>query len=193
MMNEYILVIKADYLKDFIGDNPGLKKVDEAKLFKIIMEKGGFKERVQVENDPDYKQIIPYVAMLNDNNEILTLKRLETQSEKRLHNKLSLGVGGHVNTDDSNTPLEAFKKGMQREIEEEVKVDFKEPPQFIGVIYDNTTSVGQVHLGMAYKVKIDFFGINEKDKFEYVWKSSEELKSHLEAMENWSKFILNEL
>lgn len=192
-MKEDILVVEANALKAFINGKPGLKDANEKMLFGIIEKNGLFKDRDTVEVDPYYKQIIPYIAMINDKNEILTLKRLTTQSEKRLHNKISLGVGGHVNNEDSETPLEAFKKGMQREIDEEVKVKLMETPEFLGVIYDNTTSVGQVHLGMAYKVKIDFFGINEKDKFEYSWKTPDELANEIEAMENWSKFILNKL
>jgi len=192
-MKEDILVIEAEFLKDFINGRPGLKKAEEEILLQIIDNKGLFKEREKVEHDPYYKQIIPYIAMVNEKNEILTLKRLTTQSEKRLHNKISLGVGGHVNNEDSETPLEAFRKGMQREIDEEVQVELKEAPKFLGVIYDNTTSVGQVHLGMAYKVKIHFFGINEKDKFDYTWKKVGELADQIEEMENWSKFILNKL
>lgn len=192
-MKENILVIEADELEGLINGNPGLKKAKEELLLQIIDHKGLFRERDTMEHDPSFKQIIPYVAMVNEENEILTLKRLATQSEKRLHNKISLGVGGHVNTEDSKNPLEAFRNGMKREINEEVKVKLKEAPIFLGVIYDNTTSVGQVHLGMAYKVKIDFFGINEKDKFEYTWKRSEELENQTEAMENWSKYILKEL
>src|SRR6056297_1870984 len=110
-----------------------------------------------------------------------------------LHNKISLGVGGHINNKDSEEPLEAFKIGMQREIEEEVAVRLKETPVFLGVIYDDTTNVGQVHLGMAYKVEIEFHGINEKDKFEYSWKKANELTKDIDAMENWSKFILHRL
>jgi predicted NUDIX family phosphoesterase len=192
-MKEDILVIETENLKEFIQGDPGLKDADEKVLFGIIEKKGLFKARDRVEQDSHYKQVIPYIAMVNEKNEILTLKRLTTQSEKRLHNKISLGVGGHVNNEDSETPLEAFKKGMQREIDEEVEVQLKETPEFLGVIYDNSTNVGQVHLGMAYKVKIEFYGINEKDKFDYTWKRVDELTNEIEAMENWSKFILNKM
>src|SRR6056297_1587394 len=145
-MKEDILVIETESLKDIIKGNPGLKEANEQTLFKLIKKKGIFKERDKVEQDPNYKQIIPYIAMINEKEEILTLRRLNTHSEKRLHNKISLGVGGHINDEDSEAPLEAFKIGMQREIEEEVAVHLKETPVFLGVIYDNTTSVGQVHL-----------------------------------------------
>jgi len=192
-MKEEILVLETRTLKEFIQGKPGLKKLDKERIFELVEKNGLFKERDKVENDPSFKQIIPYIAMYNEADEILTLKRLETQSEERLHNKLSIGVGGHVNLDDSKTPLEAFKNGMRREIAEEVKVDLIDSPEFIGIIYDGSTDVGQVHLGMAYKVKIVFHGINEVDKFEHFWKKPEELKAHVAEMENWSAFLLNEL
>src|SRR6056297_190511 len=183
-MKEDILVVEARHLEPFITGKPGLKEANESILYEIIETKGLFKERETVEQDPVYKQIIPYIAMVSKKGEILTLKRLTTQSEKRLHNKTSLGVGGHVNSEDSKTPLKAFKNGMQREIDEEVNVQLKEKPEFLGVIYDHSTQVGQVHLGIAYKVAVDFYGINEKEKFEHTWKKPEDLKKEIEHMEN---------
>ena len=192
-MHEEILVVEDKSVKDLLVYEPGLIKINHSLVLQLISEHGFFKPRDTVEHDPTYKQIIPYIAMYNDSDEILTLKRLETQSEKRLHNKLSVGVGGHVNRQDSESPLQAFKKGMEREIAEEVNVLIKDEPEFLGLIYDQTTDVGQVHLGLAYKVKVDFYGINEKDKFEYSWKTQKDLKKQRYLMENWSIFILDEI
>jgi len=192
-MHEDILVVEDKSIKDLLCHKPGLIKIDQNLVLDRIREHGLFRARDSVEHDPTYKQIIPYIAMYNDSDEILTLKRLETQSEKRLHNKLSIGVGGHVNIQDSKSPLQAFEKGMKREIAEEVNVLAKEEPEFLGLIYDHTTDVGRVHLGLAYKVKVDFFGINEKDKFDFFWKTTEELKKQRHLMENWSSFILDEI
>lgn len=173
-----------------IAGKPGLKKIKKETIFEIITKNGSFKDRWNMETDRNFKQIIPYIVMYNDQAQILTLKRLTTQSEKRLHNKISLGVGGHVNNLDSTNPLEAFKAGMKREIEEEVNVSMKSEPEFLGVIDDDSTDVGKVHLGLAYKVKVEFHGINEKDKFDYSWKSPEELNEQVNDMENWSVFVL---
>ena len=133
------------------------------------------------------------MAMYNKDDEILTLIRTKSQSEKRLHNKVSLGIGGHINIEDSKDPLDAYKRGMEREINEEVDVDLLNKPQFLGVIYDGTTDVGSVHLGMAFKVLINFRDINEKEKFEYSWKTSKELQEMTERMEGWSVHILEKL
>lgn len=192
-MKEDILVIPKDKLGDMIAGKPGLKKFKKEHIFDLITKNGSFKDRAKMETDRNYKQIIPYIVMYNDQAQILTLKRLTTQSEKRLHNKISLGVGGHVNNLDSPNPLEAFKAGMKREIEEEVNVTMKSDPEFLGVIDDETTDVGKVHLGLAYKVEIEFNGINEKDKFDYSWKSPEELNKEINDMENWSIFVLKAL
>lgn len=73
-MKEDILVIETENLKEFIQGDPGLKDADEKVLFGIIEKKGLFKARDRVEQDSHYKQVIPYIAMVNEKNEILTLK-----------------------------------------------------------------------------------------------------------------------
>lgn len=193
VLTEQILVVETKYLHDLIEKSPGLHDYPEDQMEQIITSHGFFKPRDEMETNPDFKQIIPYIAMYNTKGDILTLVRTSSQSEKRLHNKISLGVGGHVNNEDATDPLEAYKEGMKREIEEEVDVTLLNKPQFLGVIYDGSTEVGSVHIGMAFKVMIDFKGINEKDKFEHSWKTTDELKSLTENMEGWSVHILEKL
>lgn len=192
-LTEKILVVPGDYLREITDGKPGLHDFDEKRIETIIDRYGEFRLRDEMEHNPAYKQIIPYIAMYNTQGDILTLVRTKSQSERRLHNMVSLGVGGHVNDQDSDKPLEAYKKGMQREIDEEVDVTLLNKTEFLGVIYDETTDVGSVHLGMAFKVMIDFNGINEKDKFEHSWKTPEELKEITESMEGWSVHILEKL
>jgi predicted NUDIX family phosphoesterase len=192
-LTEQILVVPANQLTELIEENPGLHDFEEERLEKIIQIHGEFKPRDEMEHNPEFKQIIPYMAMYNKDDEILTLIRTKSQSEKRLHNKVSLGIGGHINIEDSKDPLDAYKRGMEREINEEVDVDLLNKPQFLGVIYDGTTDVGSVHLGMAFKVLINFRDINEKEKFEYSWKTSKELQEMTESMEGWSVHILERL
>jgi predicted NUDIX family phosphoesterase len=190
---EQILVVPVNHLKDIVNKEPGLHNYDETELEDIIKKRGEFRPRNEMETNPDFKQIIPYVAMYDKDGKILTLIRTTAQSEKRLHNKVSLGIGGHINDEDAIDPLEAYKTGTKREINEEVDVELLNNLEFLGVIYDGTTDVGSVHLGMAFKVMVDFKDINEKDKFEHSWKNVEELKNMTENMEGWSVHILEKL
>ncbi len=193
MMDEQILVIPEQALMELIDNKRGLISVNKEKAFKVIQERGCFKPRTEMETNPGYKQVIPYILMKDSKGKVLVLKRLTTQSEKRLHNKLSLGIGGHVNSTDSEIPVEALKEGMKREIQEEVNVTLLETPRFQGIIYDDTTPVGKVHMGHAYSVTVDFFGLNEPDKFACSWEEPSQLKPLVKDMENWSGFLVDKL
>jgi len=63
---------------------------------KVIREHHFFKPRAEVENDPTFQQIIPYVVFRHGARYFLT-HRLRASSEKRLRKQYSLGVGGHIN------------------------------------------------------------------------------------------------
>ena len=78
---------------------------------------GSFRDRPEAEEDPQWKQFIPYVCILHEGS-ILVLQRLKTQGEKRLHGKRSIGVGGHVNPEMPG-PLPLLFRGLQRELDEE--------------------------------------------------------------------------
>lgn len=192
-MTENVLVLPKNVLTNIINEKPGFHNINELDINSLIKINGIFKPRNEIEYNEYYKQVIPYVAMYRSDGKFLTLTRTTTQSEKRLHNKISLGVGGHVNTEDSKNAIDSFQLGMQREMLEEVNVILLKQPEYLGVIFDPRTSVGLVHIGIAYKVEIEFLEINEKEKFEYSWKTSKELQEMTERMEGWSVHILERL
>ena len=73
------------------------------------------------------------------------LQRTPKQTEARLHHKLSLGIGGHINPDTPD-----LLDGLQKELEEEVDVAGDYDLTFVGILNDDTTDVGRVHLGAVY-------------------------------------------
>src|SRR6185295_2395022 len=79
------------------------------------------------------------------------------QGEGRLHSKRSVGVGGHISTVDSETveseSREAgnlYDEGLRRELAEEVNLDTRYTARCVGLINDDETPVGQVHLGVVH-------------------------------------------
>ncbi len=115
-------------------------------------EHGYFVERRWAEQHPECKQPIPYVAVLRGD-EALCLTRLKTQGEKRLHGKRSIGVGGHVNPCDLDAPgTDLFTNACLRELHEELDLPTGAPLRLrpIGLLNDDTTAVGAVHLGLVY-------------------------------------------
>lgn len=116
-----------------------------------------FIERKIAETDPRLKQVIPYVILQSENgNHTAVYKR--KGSEKRLHDLWSLGVGGHLNPEDQCHENDGFQsilaQGMERELSEELcaRPDV-EPPVFLGVINEDTTDVGRVHIGAVFQIR----------------------------------------
>jgi predicted NUDIX family phosphoesterase len=130
-----------------------------------ILARAEFIERSQAERDFTRKQIIPYVV-LRHQDKFLLIRRTKQQAEKRLHDKCSLGIGGHINATDQ-TETDLLEAGMRRELNEEIQVKQEKSCQLIGIINDDTTEVDQVHLGLVYlltcrvrlKVSVSFLHI----------------------------------
>src|SRR5712691_6125583 len=119
----------------------------------VIRERHFFMSRAEVENDPGYQQIIPYVVFRHSDRYFLT-HRLRASSEKRLRKQYSLGIGGHINPGD----LEAgdpILDGLKREWAEEVVYDGRFEAQLIGLLNEESSPVSKVHLGVVFVVDGD--------------------------------------
>jgi len=127
----------------------------EERFLRPAREHGFFVERRWAETHPDFKQPIPYVAVQRGD-EVLCLTRLGAQGEKRLHGKRSIGVGGHINPCDApptNAAAgeELFARACLRELHEELVLPSADLPlRPIGLLNDETTPVGAVHVGLVY-------------------------------------------
>ena len=96
MKTEKVLVVPARCLWDRVTyTKKGLITEGADQLGPVVASCGSFVERPAAETDPSYKQIIPY-AVVSHSGSYFLLKRKSAQSEQRLHNKLSIGIGGHV-------------------------------------------------------------------------------------------------
>jgi len=121
---------------------------------------GVFVERRYAETQPELKQVIPYVAVCKGDT-VLTLTRLSTQGEKRLHGKRSIGVGGHINPCDAP---DVFPAACLRELHEELVLpDGDLPLTPIGLLNDDTTEVGAVHVGLVYKLDASDFDVSVRE------------------------------
>jgi len=129
----------------------GMDSGGVAEFLSHIKEKGFFIERRFCEMDSGFKQIIPY-SVIEHNNKVLLLKRTSSQGEARLHNKSSIGVGGHINPIDGAE--DTLMNGCIREIEEELVIeeDFEPVPR--GIINDESNAVGSVHFGVVFLVRL---------------------------------------
>ena len=174
----------------------GFIKKDDEKTKKIIdkFESYEVKRRGDMEEDPSFKQLIGYVLLKDINtNEVLVYKRLVGGGEARLHGKASVGIGGHMNEVEGKSIFEMLKINASRELNEEVGVSEEEALenlQFIGLINDDETEVGQVHIGVVYECKVDkqLVEVKEDDTLVIKWMSGIEAKKE-ENYETWSEFL----
>ena len=185
-MTEQVMVVERSELARYIDRRKfDLIRDDLDEILEIISEKHFFIDRPTAEQSPQYKQIIPYVVIRHSDSFFL-LQRTSRQTESRLHHKLSLGIGGHINP-DSPTVL----GGLQKELEEEVGVDGDYEVSFAGILNDDTTDVGRVHLGAVYVLDAATpkVTIRETEKMTGSWVARAELASMREQMETWSQIV----
>jgi predicted NUDIX family phosphoesterase len=158
-----------------------------------IRERSFFMPRATVEEDPGYQQVIPYVVFVHDGRYLLT-RRLRASSERRLHRRYSLGVGGHINPSDAQggDPLMA---GMRREWEEEVVYQGRFEARLLGLLKEESSSVGRVHVGVIFLVEgdTDEITIRESNKLRGELRSLAEMRARYPGMESWSQVIYHHL
>ena len=174
---EYVLVVKTEKLSQFISGRTGLITESNAEMLDIIRAEHEFIPRPDAENDPDYKQIIPYVV-LRRGDEIFMTRRLKKGGEARLHGLMSIGVGGHINPVDDVDRENVLLRGLERELDEEVEID--------------TNGVGSVHLGLCYTLPVEGeVRVRETEKLEGGWTTAAELRGNWDILETWTQIALN--
>ena len=132
---EQVMVVERERLAPYLIEY-GLVTEELDDALDVIEEQNFFLDRPTAEKSPQYKQIIPYVIIRHGDSYFL-LQRTPKQTEARLHNKLSLGIGGHINPDTPD-----LLDGLHKELEEEVHVAGDYDLTFAGLLNDDTTEVG---------------------------------------------------
>ena len=195
--DENILVIKRS-LFDQLGSFHGLN-FEPRKYLDAILSRGNnfFLPRAQAERDPTHKQIIPY-ALLAFGNKVLYYVRGKKAGEQRLVAKGSIGIGGHMNEgDESLFALDeaAYRAGVEREVNEEVKIDTKFEDRIVALLNDDTTEVGQVHLGVVHVFKLAAPKVEKREAMitNLAFLDKDELMARRDSLETWSQLCLDSL
>jgi len=171
--------------------------------------------RYLLEESNDFRHLVSYIIVKDESGNILSYSRTKNAGESRLHGKYSIGIGGHVNSDDYEVALHdkshydqlslvnICSNGRWREIYEEIGLSKKRIGESNGIcnfkrfIVTNDNPVDKVHIGCVYEITIPneiISNINLEDKYTNLeWLSINELKKNIESYENWSKILINEL
>ncbi len=191
-MSEQVLVVRRDEIfpdgawHGFVSDH--LERHQ-----RVIREHHFFKPRDEVENDPSFQQIIPYVVFRHRDRYLLT-HRLRASSEKRLRKQYSLGVGGHINPGDLEGG-DPILDGLKREWAEEVVYGGRFEARLLGFLNEDSSPVSKVHLGVVFLVDGDTaeIKIRETDKLAGELLTLEEMRMYYLSMESWSQIVYDRL
>ncbi|MEM6469357.1 MAG: phosphoesterase [Planctomycetota bacterium] len=199
MAEEHVLVIPASVV-DSIGAIDGFEcDVDRFLPPVLASESLSFQPRSKMETDPSFKQLIPYVLLewTDDRGEVnlFSYVRGGGGGESRLHAQRSIGVGGHISREDAADGRNAYRAGMKRELDEEIRLGSKYRDFCVGLIYDPSNEVGQVHLGVVHRFELESPDVqsNEAELAEGGFLSVTALRQRREELETWSQLALDAL
>src|SRR4030095_12038354 len=197
MPSENILVVKRS-LFDELGAFQGLI-FDPQRYLGALLSRGNnfFLPRAAAENDPTHKQIIPYVIVAH-RNRVLYYVRSKKAGEQRWVAKGSMGIGGHMNDTDESLfawDEEAYQAGVEREVNEEIRIETTFDDRIVALLNDDSTEVGHVHLGVVHVFNLDEPKVEKREamitNLEFL--SREELLKRRDTLETWSQLCVDQL
>ncbi len=171
----------------------GLVAEDLERLQAVIRERSFFMPRREVEDDPTYLQIISFVVFRHQDRYFLT-RRLRASTERRLRQRYSLGIGGHLNRRDTQGG-DVIDLGMRREWEEEVSYRGDFQARLLGVLNDSSAPVSRVHLGLVFLVdgSTPEIQVREVRKLSGELLTLDEMRIYYLDMEGWSQLVYDRL
>lgn len=200
---EFVFVVPRDalfpecYPQGLVPFGPGLTREG---FLGAVREAGFFVERERAERTPAWKQVIPYTVVVRGD-QVLLLRRLGKGGEARLHDKLSIGVGGHVNPEDEALARDAdpLEAATRRELQEELHVEGDGRLTAVGILNDDSNPVGAVHVGLVQVLALSPTAaarVREADVLEGAFVDRTRLSSLLSEgadFETWSALLVRRL
>jgi len=153
-----------------------------------------YRSRDAAETDPTYKQIVPYVV-LRWRDQVFHYTRGKRATETRLQSLRSIGVGGHISAEDNNLFETPYRQAMHREVAEEVFLESAYQESCIGLINDDSTPVGQVHLGVVHLFELEEPRVERREQAltRSGFAPISQLIEERDEFETWSQIVLGVL
>jgi len=192
--DERVLVIPTERFRT-AGYFHGFRAADAAYRAAVLdPSEFQFRPRSEVETQPEFKQLIPYVV-LKCGSELFHYRRGATGTEARLRSLRSVGIGGHISEEDARGGDDPYVTGMMRELTEEVQIGCDWKDSFLGFINDDRTPVGTVHLGVVHLIELANQDVRSREEAlaDAGFSPLTELTSRTDEFETWSQFVLTEL
>jgi predicted NUDIX family phosphoesterase len=188
MSAEQVLVVPRAHVPDR-GAWHGLRREGLSGFLDLIPREGRYMLRDEAERDPAFKQVIPYLV-LRDRGRYFLMRRSRAGADARLHDRWSIGVGGHLNPGD-----DGLAGGLQREWHEELVAAFDPVFEPLALLNDDTTDVGAVHLGIVFVADAEGrpVAVREVEKLSGAFVEPSEVASVADNLETWSRLVFDAL
>lgn len=202
----HILAVRSTHLPSYLKAT-GFHRLAHEDALRVLEEAGTFVgPRPILEDDERFRQIIPYIV-LRQGPDFIGYIRGASGNEARLHGKIAIGLGGHIDlpdctiTDSGNIDLMAtLDQAASRELAEEVccmdlgSMVTLPSPKWVGLLLDNSDAVGRVHIGVVGVIDAEgeVFALEESqegiERF-----SADELKANRDRLESWTAILSDHL
>ena len=201
VQTEHVLVVPTERFES-LGHFQGFCGEVDRYLHELLRPANvSFRPRSEMEDDPSFKQLIPYVIFRHTDpggrESVFQYTRGKGQGEERLHRKRSIGVGGHISAADVQAVGQpgAYQEGIRRELDEEMVVETDYTERCVGLINDDLTEVGRVHLGVVHLMEVQSPNIRprESEITEAGFRPVDQMLADQDGFENWSKICLASL
>lgn len=202
VMLEKVLVVPTELfhqLGHFQGFSPEVNRYFEPLLHS---DQISYRARGEMEEDPNFKQLIPYVLFRyitpNGEVQVFDYQRGGGVGEARLRAKRSVGVGGHISLEDAEAvdhSNDVYREGMSRELAEEVAIGAPYTEAAVGLLNDDETEVGRVHLGVVHIFEVDAPKVEprEEDLADAGFRPVQDILAQIDSYETWSQIVMRAL
>jgi predicted NUDIX family phosphoesterase len=197
--NEQVLVVERSVFEG-VGAFQGISFAVD-RFLDALFSPGAlrFIPRAWAEDDPTYKQIIPYVLM-TDGERYVSYVRGKRAGEQRLVGRRSIGIGGHINPND-DLPLfdsgyrRAYQAAVEREVAEEIVLEGTHTDRVVALLNDDSTAVGRVHLGIVHYWTVHRLNIRKREQVitQLALLNRTDLREVRDTLESWSQVCVDNL
>jgi predicted NUDIX family phosphoesterase len=191
---EEVLVVERRLVEQ-LGMFQGLM-LDTERYLPILLDPRNYRfvSRLKAETDDSLKQLIPYF-LITHGGRIWCYVRGKKSGEGRLVSKASIGIGGHINHLDENLFEDIYSRAAVRELEEEVILPKGYSHRIVGLLNDDLTPVGRVHLGVIHVLQAPSSDVRKREDVitDSGFRTLDELRAMQGIMETWSQICLDRI
>ena len=90
---------------------------------------------------------------------------------------------------------EAYRAGVEREVNEEIRIETTYDEQIVALLNDDSSDVGRVHLGIIHVFRVDEAKVEKRElmitNLEFLTRA--ELQRRRDSLESWSQICVDAL